>query len=138
MSTTEQLFEQASRLKVRFSSSLGQLSVEDLWDLPLSTRSDNRVSLDAIAIYLHKQTRDTAEMISFVTPAADTGNIELQLKFEIVKHVIAVRVAERDALKAASDRREKKQRLLELIAKKEDQSLEEKTVDELRVLAESM
>ena len=31
--TTENLFEMATRNKMRFSSTKGELSVEDLWDL---------------------------------------------------------------------------------------------------------
>jgi hypothetical protein len=134
-----EMFEEASRRKLRFDSPRGLLSVEDLWDLPLTSPSGNRANLDSIAIDLHRATRDVADTVSFVTPSKeDAGKAELQLKFEVVKYVIGVRVAERDALKAASDRREKKQRLLELISRKEDQELEGKSVEELRTLAESL
>lgn len=135
---TTTLFEQASRLKLRFDSPKGLLTVEDLWDLPLTSPSGNRANLDSIAISLHKQTRDAADTVSFVASSENKRSDELYLAFEIVKHVIRVRVAERDELKAAADRREKRQRILELIAKKEDGELESKSVDELRSLAESL
>lgn len=142
---TPAMFEQSTRLKLRFESPRGLLTVEDLWDLPLTSTSAgsrttiNRANLDAIAIDLHRQTRDASDVVSFVSPSAeDRTKSELALKFEIVKHVIRVRVAERDELRLAADRREKKQRLLELIAKKEDAALGEKSVDELRALAESL
>lgn len=136
---TEQIFEQASRLKIRFNSPKGLLSVEDLWDLPLTSTNPNRATLDAIAISLHKQTREATETVSFVTPSQnDRQANELSLAFEIVKHVIGVRVQERDAAQAESDRREKKQRLLELIARKQDQELEGKSVEELRAMVEAL
>jgi hypothetical protein len=136
---TSTMFEQASRLKLRFDSTRGQLSVEDLWDIPLTSPSGNRTNLDSIAVDLHRQTRDAADTVSFVNPSTENPNAAItQLKFEIVKHVIGVRVAERDTLRDAADRREKKQRLLELIARKEDEALGEKSVDELRALAESL
>lgn len=133
------LFEQASRLKLRFDSRVGQLSVEDLWDLPLTSPTGNRTNLDSIAIALHRQTRESAETVSFVTPS--TSNVqaaELDLKFQLVRHIISVRVAERDAAKDAADRREKKNRLLELIAKKQDAALEEKGIDELMAMVEAL
>lgn len=133
------MFEQASRLCIRFDSPRGALSVEDLWTLPLLAASATRPSLDAIAVGLHKQTRDAAETVSFVAPAtADSAKDELLLKFEVVKYIISVRVAERDAAAAAADRKEKKQRLLSLIAEKQDAELSSKSIDELRALAESM
>lgn len=133
------MFEQASRTKLRFHSPKGLLTVEDLWDLPLQAASANRANLDAIASELHRQTRDAADAVSFVNPQAESRNAaNLQLAFDIVRHVIRVRVEERDALQAAAQRREKKQRLLELIAQKEDAALGEKSVDELRALAESL
>jgi len=132
-------FEQAARLKLRFDSPRGQLSVEDLWDLPLTSTSPNRPNLDAIALGLHLQTKQSAEVVSFVTPAAvDAGREELGLAFEIVKHVIAVKVQERDLAKEVADRKEKKQRLMQLITQKQDQALAEKSIDELLALAQSL
>ena len=52
MSESNALFITASRAKFRFPFSVGQLSAEDLWDLPLSGRGQN---LDNIARALHKE-----------------------------------------------------------------------------------
>lgn len=135
---TSTMFEQASRIKLRFDSPRGMLTVEDLWDLPL-TSSGNRANLDAIAIDLYQQTRSTADVVSFVSSSKeDIGKAELALKFEIIKYIISVRVAERDELKAAAERKEKKARLLELIARKEDETLAGKSIDELRAMVESL
>lgn len=56
---------------------------------------------------------------------------ELELKFNIVKHIIDVKVAELEARKDAAEKRAKKQKLMELISKKQDAELEGKSVDEL-------
>lgn len=137
----EKMFEAASRMKLRFDSPRGLIAVEDLWDLPLTANlgsNGSRANLDSIAIALHKLTKDATDTVSFVNPSESKDQSELLLKFGLVKHIIAVRVRERDELKQASDRREKKQRLLELIAQKEDQSLAEKSIEELYALAESL
>lgn len=130
------LFENASRLKLRFDTPRGSLSIEDLWDLPLISRTGN-INLDDIARDLHRQVRETDGEVSFVTPAQGP-NETLQLSFELVKHVIGVRVAERDAAAEAAVRKEKKQRLLELIARKEDETLAGKSLEELRAMVEGL
>lgn len=137
--TTDAMFEQASRSKLRFDSSKGGLTTEDLWDLPLTSPSGNRANLDAIAMDLYRQTRESAEIISFVNPAAESREkAELELRLAIVKHVIDTKLAERAAMEAAAERRNKKQRLLELIAHKQDEELSSKPIEELQALVNSL
>lgn len=128
------IFEKATRIKVRFDTPKGMLAVEDLWDLPL-TSSVGKANLDDIARDLHKQLR-SGDDISFVTPETKTNEL-LQMKFDLVKHVIDARVAENATAAAAKDRAEKKQKLMQLIADKQDETLKGKSVDELqKMLAE--
>jgi hypothetical protein len=139
-SNSSNLFEAATRLKLRFESSRGVLSTEDLWDLPLTSQRAGLSSLDAIAVHLHRQVQSsTTDPVSFVNPAATTKeSSELALKLEIVKHILTIRLSERERAREAAERVEKKQRILEIIARKEDHQLEEMPVDELRALAESL
>lgn len=130
------MFEQASRSKLRFESSLGVLEVEDLWDLPLSTTRPNRASLNDIAVGLYKQIQDSAP-VSFVDDAP-AGDQLVRLRFDIVKHVIDVRKAELASKTAEADKAQRKQRLLAILAKKEDADLESKSADELRELITSL
>ena len=80
------MFEKATRIKLRFESKKGLLSVEQLWDLPLN-------SLDEIAISLNKEVKDISE-VSFIKPLSNNKNKELTLKFNIVKHIIDVKLTE--------------------------------------------
>ncbi len=126
------MFEKASRLKLRFDTMQGSLSAEDLWDLPLTNRAGPRTSLDSIAIKLYEELQST-NVVSFVNTPAKADE-ELQLKFDIVKHIIDVRKKEtEDALKER-ERAERKQKLLNILARKEDNELENLPVDELRKL----
>jgi hypothetical protein len=124
------MFEQASRLKLRFESPKGLLTLEDLWDLPLT--SAKGANLNDIAKGLNRELKNSDEE-DFVNRAANTNSVA-KLKFEIVKHVIGVRLTENEAAKQAADHREKKQRLLELIAKKQDESLAARSVEELQAM----
>lgn len=129
------MYEKAIRLKVRFETAKGNLSVEDLWDLPL-TSTRNQPNLNDIAKGINRELKSAGEE-DFVNPAS-SGNEVLSLKFEIVKHVIAVRQQENEAARTKADAATKKARILELIAKKQDQDLEGKTLDELTALASSL
>lgn len=131
------MFEKASRQKLRFNTSRGLLTVEDLWDLPL-TSATGKPNLDDIARNLNRQIRDSGVETSFVDPSASGVDAETQLGFEIVKHVIAVRIAERDAASAAAKKRETKAKILQIIASKQDEALQSKSLEELQALAESM
>jgi hypothetical protein len=124
------LFLVASREKFRFPSTAGGLTVEDLWDLPLTSKG---VCLDNIARALHREIKTTDEDVSFVRPAtaATKKGDELQAKFNIVKYVIDTKLAEREASKVAEEKSALKQRLLALVAKKQDEALEGETVEQL-------
>lgn len=125
------MFEKAVRLKLRFGSSQGGLTVEDLWDLPL-TSTGNRASLNNVAQGISRSLKQASEE-DFVSPVKKTDEI-FQLQLDIVKHVIAVRQAENAVAREAVDRREKKARLLELIGRKQDQALEGKPLEELQAM----
>lgn len=127
------LFIQASRDKLRFDSPKGKLTAEDLWDLDLQSTT-GKANLDSIAIELNQKVKSTGETVSFVSQvsADDDGS---KVKLEIVKHIIGVKIAERDAKAAAKKRREKKQEIMALIAQKEAEQLGGQSLEELRKLA---
>jgi hypothetical protein len=128
------LFEQASRLSVRFTTPKGSLMVEDLWDLPLT--STTGAALDNIAKDLNKQLKE-ADTESFVVKAKALDTI-LQLKFDIVKHIIEVRLEENETAKTTKDKKEKKQKLLSLIAQKQDEKLLGLSLEDLQKEVESL
>jgi hypothetical protein len=120
------IFEIATRKKLRFDTTSGQVSTEDLWDVTLSGKA---LSLDNIAKSLNKQLKESAEE-SFVVKAS-AANTELQLKFDIVKHIIDVKLAEKAEREAAAEKRALKEKLLAIRERKADASLESKTLEEL-------
>lgn len=129
------MFEKANRMKLRFDTPKGPLAAEDLWDLPL-TSTTGKANLDDIAKGLFRQLKESDE-ISFVQPAPSADKAT-QLKFDIVKHVIEVRVTERDAAELERKNKEKKQLILGIIAQKENEQLSNTSLDELRAMVQSM
>ena len=132
----ENIFEKASRLKVRFDTPQGQLSVEDLWNLPLSSSRVNTANLDSIAIALNKHLQDIGT-VSFVKKTSSTNKL-LKLKLDIVLYVINVLQVESEASENSRINIEKKQQLLSLIANKETEELGSKSIDELKAMAAAL
>ena len=97
------MFEEASRMKLRFDTPRGRLTTEHIWDLPLL---GGDVCLDEIAKGLHRELKTNSEE-SFVIPTAKP-NVENELKFEIVKHIISVRLQEQETAENAEKARQKK------------------------------
>jgi hypothetical protein len=131
-----ELFAQATRHKLRFTTPIGPLSAEDLWDLPLTSRIPTKPNLDDLAIALDKQLRD-AGTTSFVSAATRTNEI-LKLKFDIVLQVIEVKKAERDAEELKATNSKKKEQILEIMAQKQNEELAGKSIDELRELVNAL
>jgi len=118
------MFETAVRNKYRFPFR-GQVSVEDLWDLSLT-------NLDSVFKTLNAQKKqESEESLLSERSAADT---ELETKIAIVRHIVAVKLAERDAAKSAKEKRERDQRIMEIIAAKQDEALQGKSIEELQAM----
>ena len=116
------MFEKATRIKLRFKTSRGVVTTEDLWDLPLTV-------LDELAVGLNKKLKETTEESFIKAKSPDTSLIEL--RFNIVKHIIDVKLAEDEAKAKAAKVRQERSRLLDLIERKKTQELEGKSVEEL-------
>ena len=128
------IFEQATRKKLRFETAVGLIAVEDLWDLPLSvsiTSSQKRkTSLDEVAKELNKAIRESGEQ-SFVKEVSTVATT-LQLQFDIVKHIIDVKLLERKAAAELREHKERQQKLMAIIEEKQDQELKGKSLEELK------
>ena len=111
-------FEFAAKNKLRFTSGLMLLATEDLWDLPLTSRS--RSSLDGVAKWLSREIKD-AEEESFVV-AKSSASATLTIKLDIVKYIIAVKLEEKETKAGAVAKKAQREKIMGMIAKKEDES----------------
>lgn len=122
------MFEKATRKKIRFESVRGLLSVEDLWDIPLQSRSG--FDLDTIAKNINSALKQSVEE-SFVKKQSSTSCV-LVLKLDILKHIIKVKLEEIESAKNAEVIRSKKEKLDRIISSKEDSELENQSLDDLK------
>lgn len=129
MNSTSNLFEYATREQLRFSSNRGMLSVEDLWELPLTSRDG--CNLDSVAKATNNALKAMAEE-SFVETRSNPAKAIEERKLEIVKHIIAVKLEENATKRTAAARKEQKDKLLNILAEKQEGKLRELSVEEIQ------
>ena len=124
----EKIFEYATRNKVRFSFR-GLISVEDLWDLSLT-------NLDAIYKDLKKQSKQSEEesLLNIKTQEDELLNVQI----EIVKHIVSVKLAEKEAREKASAKKAQKQKIMSIIAAKQDEALQNSSIDDLQKMLDEL
>jgi len=130
------MFEKASRRKLRFSTLRGDVSVEDLWDIPLVGRSG--FSIDSIAKDVNKFIKNDSEESFVATTRKSKETSDAELKLEILKHVISVRLKEAEDAEKVVERKATKQKILSIIESKKDAALEGKSVDKLEEMLKSL
>lgn len=122
------IFERASRAKTRFQSTKGFISAEDLWDLPLTSRTG--FDLNTVAKTVNAALREASEE-DFVNPAVNTAKTNFDLQLEIVKHVIASKLADKLAAETREKRVEERKRLLAALENKQDEQLRGMSAEEI-------
>lgn len=121
------LFEKATREKYRFASNKGDLTVEELWDLPLS--SAKGVDLDTVAQKVYKEVKDSEE-VSFVKGSNPASTL-LKAKLEVVKYIIDVKLLENEQRRIAADKKEQIDNIRRLISDKKAADLAGQSIEDL-------
>lgn len=129
MTTMQNIFEYATRSKLRFASPRGELSIEQLWDIPL--RSNDDFNLNTIAKTTNKALKDISEE-SFVETKKTAKQTRLEISLEVVKYVIDIKLAEETAAKTRADNKQEKEKLLGILAEKQAGKLSELSEKELQ------
>ena len=124
----DNLFLQATREKFRFESSKGDLSVEQLWDLPLTSRTG--FDLDTVAKAVNANLKASNEE-SFVNVSNNPAVSRLQAQLEVVKAIIEVKLVQAEAAKKRAEKAAERQRLMEVLHSKKDQELQGLSVEEI-------
>ena len=124
----QNIFELASRMKIRFAYR-GMITVEDLWDLSVQ-------ELDRIFQKLNKALKESKEE-SLLFPQAKEDS-ELAIAVAIVRHIVEVKLAEAAIALAAVERKAKKEKILSILADKQDDSLRNMSSEDLTKMLEDL
>lgn len=125
---TNELFEYAARKKLRFPYK-GLITVEDLWDLPVD-------ALDGIYKTLNSQVKQTQEESLLKRKTAE--DVVLSAKVDLIRYIVAVKLAEAEERQQAVLKKQKKDKLLAILAEKQDQSLMNKSEKELQKMLDEL
>lgn len=121
------IFEQASRLKMRFSFR-GLINAEDLWDL-------SQEDLDTI----YKDLSKKAKLIEGESlMKRNVENDKLTLAMSIVEHVYVTKRDEAEARLASAENAAKKQNLMAILQKKQEEALLSLSEEELQAKIASL
>lgn len=117
------IFEQASRKKLRFETFAGNLTTEQIWDL-------NLPALDGVARSINSDLKEVTEE-SFIPTKPHPKSAILALQLEILKHIIAVKLEEQEAAKVRSENSARRKKIIEALEAKDDEALTKKTKAQL-------
>jgi len=126
---TMEMFARAAKVKLRFDIPGGYISTEDLWDLSLE-------DLNSLCKSLNKKIKEFEEEDFLEGPKS--GERTIKLKFKIVLNVLEAKKAHKEKCEKVVERKAKKQRILEIIEKKQGESLEGKSEDELKSILDDL
>lgn len=129
------IFTYATRNKLRFASVRGELSVEQLWDVPLRSRDD--FNLNTIAKAANKALKEISEE-NFVETTKSTEHTRREMALEVVKYIIDAKLTEAEESAARAEKKQEKEKLLKILAEKQDGKLSALSEKELQKRIEAL
>ncbi len=126
------MFEKASRIGLTFDTPVGTLTDRDLWNIPLTGTSS--INLNDIAKALNKIVKDQDDE-DFVNVKKNKDMLP-QLRLDIVKRIIEYKLSVQESNEKRQKTLQRNERIKGILADKEDDKLQKKTVEELQELLE--
>ena len=124
----ENLFIHATKHRFRFDTSRGQIDIEALWQMPLTSKDE--YNLDTVAKFIARSIRAMEEE-SFVS-LRTTANETMSIKLEIVKTIIADKLETLNAAKNEAAIKAKKEVLIGALAAKENEAILSMSADDIK------
>lgn len=116
------MYKEAVRKQYRFSTTKGVLNMEQLWSLSID-------DLDALAVSLDKQYAESGKKSFLVKKSVKDK--ETKIKLDIVVDILNTKVEELELAVEARETKEHNNKILHLIAEKQDESLKGKSIKQL-------
>lgn len=121
------IFQYAVKRKLRFPYH-GVIMAEDLYDLSLE-------ELDGIYKKLNREAKAASEESLLEENKKD---MDLEVKIAIIKNIVSEKQAAMEKAKRARETKAKKQRIMEAIAKKDEEAMSTATKEELQKMLDDL
>lgn len=122
------MYKKAIRAKLRFQTSKGLLTIEQLWGLTLT-------ELKNIIISLHETVKKVpSEDLSFLETETIQEESEDMMRFNIAVDVYKTKQQEAKDSREEASKKAYNQHIAEIIAEKEEADLRNKSIDELKAM----
>lgn len=128
------MYKKASRLKVRFASNVGNLTVEQLWGIKMSDLKEMIKAAHEVV----KKIEKTDEDLLFLEGIGQDDKEETmaKLRFDILKDVYITRMNETKAASEEAITNREIKHLEEILAKKREESLSSMSEEDIMKLIE--
>ena len=123
------IYKFAAQTKLRFPSKRGELTAEQLFELPL--KSATGFDLDTVAKAINAQLKDASEESFVEADSVSPEKRRLAVALDVVKDVIKTKQEENKAVRDRAERAAKRKQLLDAIAAKKDQALTAASLEDL-------
>ena len=118
-------FKLATQQKLRVQTNKGLLSVEQLWDLKLE-------DLDSLAVSLEEDYNNSKGKSFLQKRTVKDKNLKLQ--FDIVLDILQTKSEEMSEAQEKAEKKKHNQKILQLIAEKQDEELKGKSLKQLEAM----
>lgn len=116
------MYKQAMREKLRFPTTKGNLTVEQLWDLTLN-------DLDSLVVGLGDQLEKST--VKTYIKRQTTASKRIKLQFDIALDVLQTLITEQDAATEAAEVKKHNEKIIAKIKAKQDAALDDLSIEEL-------
>lgn len=122
----DQLFLAASRRQLRFATTRGHLTVEDLWSLTLK-------QLDTLAVSIDEQVKPGGRKTFLENPDAKASEADAdnKLRLDILTTIIGIKQDENKTAHAETAKRRQKEFLKDLLERKKIGEMEAMTTEQI-------
>lgn len=126
------MYKRATQLNLKFTTPVGIVSLQQLWTVSISNLKS------AITDAYNVLNKANSKELDFLQDFEQVGSEEETLTYEILKDVYITRREAAKAKQNEQERKEKEQKLLEILAEKKESSLRSKSEEEIKKMLEEL